>query len=129
MIFFIEAFGLLLFSVLVWTLGEILSATNPNVYIANHTPSSHRGRFNSILPLILQVGFALNPLLMGRYIEVYSLQNVWPLAAALAVAGAVSLLLLGALETYMWRGRVATPGATAFVQSATRPEAPPADHR
>jgi Na+/H+ antiporter NhaC len=48
-----------LLSTVIWTLGEILQATNTNVYIANHTPISHRGRFNAILPIIIGSGGCL----------------------------------------------------------------------
>jgi hypothetical protein len=48
MLYFVESFWLFVLSTVIWTIGEIINATNIGVYIANHTPVSHRGRFNSI---------------------------------------------------------------------------------
>lgn len=98
MIFWINSFAMFLVAAFVWTIGEILAVTNANVYIVNHTPSSHRGRFNSIIPLIMGTGFAVSPALVGAYIEVASLRSVWPLAFVVAMAGALVLLILGEVE-------------------------------
>ena len=45
MIFYVRTLGFFILSTIIWTIGEVLQATNTNVYIANHTPISHRGRF------------------------------------------------------------------------------------
>ena len=37
----------------VYTIGEIVNATNQGYWIANNTPISHRGRFSAILPIIM----------------------------------------------------------------------------
>ena len=62
MLFLAKTFMVFVISTIVWTIGEILSAINSGVYIANHTPMSHRGRFNAVIPLITGTGFALVPL-------------------------------------------------------------------
>lgn len=93
-LYFIHSLWLFALSTVVWTLGEILQATNTNVYIANHTPISHRGRFNSILPIIIGTGFALGPPVMGQYVEAVSVRAVWPLAAGISLFGAAALVLL-----------------------------------
>jgi predicted MFS family arabinose efflux permease len=115
MIFFAGSFPLFLVAAFVWTIGEILAVTNANVYIVNHTPSSHRGRFNSIIPLIMGTGFAVSPALVGMYIEAVSLRSVWVLAFAVAMFGALVLLVLGEAE----RRRRSGPGATAVVDAGT----------
>lgn len=97
-LFFIDSLWLFMVSAVVWTLGEILQATNTNAYIANHTPISHRGRFNSILPIIIGSGFALGPPVMGRYIEAVGIRAVWPLMALISLLGAAALGLLFLLE-------------------------------
>jgi MFS family permease len=94
LLYFIHSLWLFVLSTVVWTLGEILQATNTNVYIANHTPISHRGRFNSILPIIIGTGFALGPPVMGQYVEAVSVRAVWPLAAGISLFGAAALVLL-----------------------------------
>lgn len=98
-LYFIHSLWLFVLSTVIWTLGEILQATNTNVYIANHTPISHRGRFNSILPIIIGTGFALGPPVMGQYVEAVSVRAVWPLMAGISLFGAAALVLLYVKET------------------------------
>ena len=95
---FVHSIWLFAFSTCIWTLGEILQATNTNVYIANHTPISHRGRFNSILPIIIGAGYALGPPVMGQYIEATSIRAVWPLVSGIALFGSAVLVVLYLLE-------------------------------
>jgi len=99
MIYFIRSYALFFVSVAVWTLGEILISTNSNVYISNHTPISHRGRFNSIFPLITGGGRAVSPAVVGWYIRFVGVQLVWPLMAALAALAGLALVLLRAIES------------------------------
>lgn len=94
MIFLIRSLGFFILSTIIWTIGEILQATNTNVYIANHTPISHRGRFNSVLPIIIGTGFAMGPPIMGQYIEVFGVTAVWVLTFFISLFGAAALLFL-----------------------------------
>jgi predicted MFS family arabinose efflux permease len=98
MIFWIRSLPLLLFSTFIWTCGEIIGATNSQVYVANHAPISHRGRFNAILPIIRNAGHAAGPALMGLFIQRFSVRRVWPVTALLAGTAALLLLLLANLE-------------------------------
>lgn len=61
MLGYISIFALYLVSGLIFTIGEILEATSSGVYIANHSPVSHRGRFNSIVPIVTGAGSAIGP--------------------------------------------------------------------
>jgi hypothetical protein len=106
MIFFIKALPLFLVSTVIWTVGEILQATNTNVYIAGHTPISHRGRFNSILPIIIGAGFAVGPPVMGTYIETAGIAAVWPLMGGISLFAAAALSLLYMVETRRGIGKV-----------------------
>jgi MFS family permease len=94
MIFFINGLPWLLFSTIIWSIGEILVTTNTNVYIANHTPMSHRGRFNAVIPVIMGVGFALGPLISGDYIRKYGINNIWPVICFLSIVAAVLMYSL-----------------------------------
>ena len=87
-------------SVLIWTTGEILGATNIEVFSAEHTPSSHRGRFTSILPLISGSGRALSPWLTGIYLIERPISSAWTLCFVLGSAAAIGFLFLGITE---WR--------------------------
>lgn len=108
MLYYIGSIMLFMVSTVIWTLGEILMATNTNVYIASHTPISHRGRFNSLLPIVIGTGFALGPPVMGKFIELYSVELVWPLMALLSLLSAGSLGLLYLIEN---RNKLRTPAA------------------
>lgn len=60
MLYFISSYQMFIVSTIIWTIGEILHTTNSGVYIANHTPMSHRGRFNAVIPLITGAGFSVD---------------------------------------------------------------------
>jgi MFS family permease len=96
---------LLYLSTSVWTLGEIVNATNDGAYVANHTPMSHRGRFQSILPIIGGTGFAVSSSIVGGIISRKGLGPVWPLLGIVAVAAAGGIFLLGAVEARAKKAR------------------------
>jgi hypothetical protein len=81
-------------STVVWTLGEIVSATNANVFIASRSPLSHRGRINSLVTWIANAGSMLCPVTTGAFIGAHGAAAVWPLVSSVALAGAVLMLLL-----------------------------------
>ncbi len=92
--FFIKAYPLYIFATIVWTIGEILNATNAGVYIADHAPSSHRGRFNSVLNIITGAGSAIGPVIMGGYIENLGVKYVWPLVFSVTMISSVMIYVL-----------------------------------
>lgn len=98
MIAFIRSPFLFLVSTAIWTFGEIVHATNENVYVANHTPMSHRGRFNSILPLIGGLGFSISSPVAGRIIENGGMTRIWYLLGLVAFLAACGLLGLDRAE-------------------------------
>jgi MFS family permease len=85
-------------STFVWTLGEIVNATNDGAYVANHTPISHRGRFQSILPIIGGTGFAMSSSIIGHMIPIAGLGAVWRFLAVVATAASLGIALLGVVE-------------------------------
>ncbi len=93
--------NLLLFYILtaVWTFGEIVSATNTGVYIANHSPITHRARFQSIFDIIQGTGRALGPLTMGYYLLNHTIREAWGIIAILCFSAAAALFFLRRLET------------------------------
>ena len=88
------ALGLVLASTFVWTLGEILAATNVNAFIASRSPASHRSRLNSLVSLIAQSGSMLCPLASGGFVAAFGASAVWPAAAALGLAGSGLMLAI-----------------------------------
>jgi MFS family permease len=94
MMFFIDAYYMFIISAVIWTAGEILVATNTSVYIANHTPITHRGRFNSVFPIIRKLGFMIGPMMAGFYVKYTNIRNLWVLVAILAVIGSLMMYKL-----------------------------------
>ena len=81
-------------STVIWTLGEIVVTTNSSVYLNNHSPASHRGRFNAVADLVSGAGWALGPTVMGRLIDRSGVGAVWPLAFWLGLGGSLLMLVL-----------------------------------
>jgi MFS family permease len=98
MIVLVSNLPLLLLSTVIWTVGEILSATNSSVYVANHAPITHRGRFNAVAPIIMWSGQGIGPPLSARFIERFTLQHIWSLCFVLSLLGAVLLFALYSVE-------------------------------
>lgn len=94
MIAFIHSYVLFVLSAMIWTCGEILIATNTNVYIADHTPASHRGRFNSIFPIIRKLGFMVGPIIAGMYVKYTSIRNLWLFLGGISILGAILMYRL-----------------------------------
>jgi MFS family permease len=109
MIYYLDTIFLFFLSTFIWTIGEIIGAINSEVYIANHTPISHRGRFNSVLPVLTSVGFVTGPAVMGAFIEQYSVRAVWSFSFFLALAGAAALIILYLYERSRCRGKTILP--------------------
>jgi predicted MFS family arabinose efflux permease len=98
MLYFINSLPMFIVSTIIWTTGEVLNATNAGVYIANNTPSTHRGRFNSAIQIITGAGFALGPLIMGLYINGKNIRNAWPLVFSIETLAALMIFALYLLE-------------------------------
>lgn len=94
MIFFIHNYVLFILSAMIWTMGEILIATNTNVYIADHAPASHRGRFNSIFPIIRKLGFMVGPIIAGVYVKYTNIRNLWLFLGGISIIGAILMYKL-----------------------------------
>jgi MFS family permease len=93
-LYFSHIFLLIVISVFIWTVGEILGATNIDVYVSNHTPMSHRGRINSIVPVVMGIGYAVSPYVMGEFIERNSIRMVWPVCFAIGIFASAGLLMM-----------------------------------
>lgn len=90
-------------SVLIFTWGEILLAISVMPFIANHTPASHRGRMNSVMPTIMNLGYAMGPMLMGKILNYSTIENAWLLVGGVT---SVSALAMFFLEKYYDRTEV-----------------------
>lgn len=92
------SFLLVVVSTIVWTWGEILAATNINVYIASKTPMTHRGRVNSFTSLITNLGSLSGPVLAGVIIRAEGIRAVWPIAFSIATIAGILMLVLAAYD-------------------------------
>lgn len=99
MMFFINWYPLFILSTMIWTLGEILISTNTNVYIADHTPASHRGRFNSIFPIIRKLGFMVGPIIAGLYVKYTSIRNLWLFVGGISILAAILMYKLCLMDS------------------------------
>lgn len=98
MIYLINSFPMFLLSTVIWTVGEIMASNYSKVYIASHTPVSHRGRFSSIVLLITRIGFIVGPLATGKVIELYSIKIVWPIIFFMCIGTTLGMYLLSVYE-------------------------------
>lgn len=98
---FVNKFYLFLISGFVYTIAEILEATNSGVYIANHSPITHRGRFNAIIPLVTGLGFTFGPYIFGRIIDRYGLTNLWIFCFVLETVSGIFMAWLATFEVKM----------------------------
>jgi MFS family permease len=77
----------------IWTIGEILGATNGNAFIAERAPPAYRSRINSAISLCYIVGNTLSPLAAGPLVRRFGSAALWPVIAALSLLSA--LLIFG----------------------------------
>lgn len=102
-LFYVMGFGMLalvqsylgmFISTLLWSIGEIFISTNTSVYIADHAPMTHRGRFNSVFPIIRKLGFGTGPLLMGFCISKIGIFSSWYVMAGISLVGSMGMFFL-----------------------------------
>ncbi|MDF2840638.1 MAG: major facilitator superfamily protein, partial [Clostridia bacterium] len=95
---FVSSFWLFILSGLIFTIGEIIEATNAGVYVANHSPINHRGRFNAIIPLVTGMGATFGPKIFGVYSDTYGLTSMWILCFVLSMISSLFMLWLRVFE-------------------------------
>ena len=92
MLIFIRAVPLYYVSMFIFTTGEMVMTIDAQAFVADYSPSSHRGRLGSVVNSISGTGRMLSPMIVGAVIAGSSLQNAWVLVSAAAVFGGVLLL-------------------------------------
>lgn len=93
-LFFANSIYIFILSTFLITIGEITVTISSAPFIANHTPASHRGRINSILPIISGFGYTIGPALMGTVLSITSINKAWILiAVVMAVFSFFTILL------------------------------------
>ena len=84
----------------IWTLGEILMATNANVFLNAFAPPRYRTRFNALSHIAGGAGSALAPTLGGLLLLSYSYSFLWVIMALICLGLAVMYL---GLDQYLKR--------------------------
>ncbi|BEP28881.1 MFS transporter [Helicovermis profundi] len=87
-------------SAFTFTLGEILITTGFMPFIANHTPSSHRGRMSSVLPMIMGLGYVLGPVIVGKMILFESISYAWKIIGLVMFVSTLFMYML-----LIWEGK------------------------
>lgn len=93
----LEAFYIMIF---IMTIGEIFSAIDSKTYLANNSPSSHRGRLNSAVQFVSGASRLVSPLLIGRIIVNQGMDLGWLVIASAAALGAVFVFTLSCSEKH-----------------------------
>lgn len=96
--FFTKSLFGFIIGTIIWSVGEILTATNNGTYIACHAPISHRARFTALQTLCQGTGCCLGPLLMGKYITGHGMDAVWILVFFISVAAGILMYTLDFFE-------------------------------
>ncbi len=94
MMAYIDTFSMFIVSVVIWTLGEIIQSVNTGVYISNHSPINHRGKFSAIIELIRFSGNASAPAFMGVYLMTKSYSQAWIFTASIGIVCALAVIIL-----------------------------------
>jgi MFS family permease len=113
-----------LFTVVLWTAGEIFTLPQQMSFIADWAPPEARGRYMALYSASWSVGFALNPMLLMPLHAWAGERVFWPLL----------LLVLGPAALIPWhldridrperlRGRITAAGSSDAVLPALSPEA------
>lgn len=79
-------------SMFLLTMGEIIYFIDAYAFLADFSPSSHRGRLNSVVNLISNGGRMISPLIIGRVIVTSGLAVGWLSVSAASLLGAVLLI-------------------------------------
>ncbi|WP_228005912.1 MFS transporter [Xenorhabdus sp. BG5] len=74
-------------------IGEILLLTKEGVYLANHSPSSHRGRISGILTTIRHVLLMPTYILIGAYIQSDGYVSTWSLIIIVSLVAGITCWL------------------------------------
>lgn len=90
---FTSSIAVFYLSTFIWTNGEILLATNGNVFVNQHAPRAYRARFNSASSVFTGIGSMLGPYLGGLLLTGSDYRSLWLWCTVFAVV--LSFLFIG----------------------------------
>jgi len=100
MLRWVNLLGWILLSTFIWTLGEILLRINAGVFIANHSPDTLRGRFNSLVTVSGSIGRIIGPPLLGIIIAGFGIRTIWIAIFVLSIIGSALMYLIYKYEIH-----------------------------
>ena len=89
---------LVIASTVVWTIGEILGATNGNAFIAERAPETHRSRVNSVVSFGHLLGSAMAPLIAGPLAARIGSARLWTVVGAAALVAATYQFVIDRID-------------------------------
>lgn len=98
MLYWVSQFNWLLVSTFIWSMGEILIRINAGVYIANHSPVTHRSRFNSLVSISGSVSRIIGPPIFGYIITNLGIRQVWVFTFFISIIATVLMYLIYIFE-------------------------------
>lgn len=111
---FVQDLPLFYLSMFLFTTGEILNTIDARSFLVNYSPSSHRGRLNSVMNIISSSGRMLSPLVIGSLIASRGTAAGFTAVAAVAIAGAGLLWTLLSTSRHLKKSHIRTEdGSTA----------------
>lgn len=86
-------------SVLIFTIGEIIVTISLMPFLANHTPASHRGRMNAVLPLIMGTGYTVSPAVIGYVLNYTSMEMAWRYIGIVMIISTIGMIFIDRKDT------------------------------
>ena len=92
--FYRDELILYMMSMIVFTLGEVMHTLGNSPYISKRIPDSHRGRYNSVNNIIINMSSSVGNAVVGNVIILYTFRESWILVFG------VGIILMGMLFVY-----------------------------
>ncbi len=106
MLIFVRDLSFFYLSMFLFTTGEILNTIDAQSFLVNYSPSSHRGRMNSIFNVLRSLGRGASPLVIGLLITAKGTALGFTAVSAAAIAGAGLLWTLFSTSPLLKRNQV-----------------------
>lgn len=90
----LHTMGFLFFWAFTFTIGEIILSISITPFLVSHTPVSHRGRMNAVIPMIFGLGHTLGPLGMGKALTYVNIETGWVLIGVSTLIFSVLMFIL-----------------------------------
>jgi predicted MFS family arabinose efflux permease len=83
---------------LIWTSGEVLSNTNIEVFLSNHSGNLQRARFQSINGICMGIGRCTGPFFVSIFLINNTIQAAWILIAVVCLIAGIGFIILRRME-------------------------------